>query len=303
VLVFDADAGGNTGVDRALEVFVGENVELRIATLPEGLDPCDLLVQQGAEPFRAVLEKSVDVLEFKLNRVWEAEANAGVEGRRRAMDAVLGVLALAPVMPGQEAALKRELMVNRIAQRLALKEETVWARLEELRDKRRSSKKNLEAEAQDGGGARKALASPHERQLLEVLLAEPALVPLAAAEVASGEIEHPGLRQLLEGLYRLQAEGLTPDLDNLRPRIENPRLSEYALGMQEVGRLNADRAAWLRQILAVFRQRRQLPAKQELQNQLHAASDHAAAVALLRQLQNRSGDMGPGASPTGGART
>src|SRR5205085_11532722 len=44
VLVFDADAGGETGVDRALEIFVGQDVALRIATLPAGLDPCDLLV-------------------------------------------------------------------------------------------------------------------------------------------------------------------------------------------------------------------------------------------------------------------
>src|SRR5205823_11375071 len=88
VLVFDADAGGDTGVDRALEIFVGQDVDLRVATLPEGLDPCDLLVRQGAEPFRAALTKAVDVLEFKLTRVFETEAASGVEGKRRAVDAV-----------------------------------------------------------------------------------------------------------------------------------------------------------------------------------------------------------------------
>src|SRR5262249_17980968 len=50
VLVFDADAGGTTGVDRALEIFAGQDIDLRVATLPDALDPCDLLVQQGAEP-------------------------------------------------------------------------------------------------------------------------------------------------------------------------------------------------------------------------------------------------------------
>src|SRR5262249_50242072 len=52
VLVFDADAGGASGVDRALEVFVSEDVDLAVATLPTGLDPCDLLLQQGPEAFR-----------------------------------------------------------------------------------------------------------------------------------------------------------------------------------------------------------------------------------------------------------
>ena len=50
VLVYDADAGGTTGVDRALEIFVSQDVELAVATLPEGLDPADLLARpNGAE--------------------------------------------------------------------------------------------------------------------------------------------------------------------------------------------------------------------------------------------------------------
>src|SRR5262249_20346874 len=40
LLVFDADAGGDTGVDRALEVFVSQEMDLKVAALPEGLDPC-----------------------------------------------------------------------------------------------------------------------------------------------------------------------------------------------------------------------------------------------------------------------
>src|SRR5439155_10670177 len=50
VLVFDADAGGSTGVDRGLQIFISQNVDLAIATLPQGLDPWDLLVERGPEP-------------------------------------------------------------------------------------------------------------------------------------------------------------------------------------------------------------------------------------------------------------
>ena len=78
VLLFDADAGGNTGVDRALEVFVRQNLDLRIAGLPDGLDPCDLLVQQGPEPLKQALAKAVDVFEFKLR-----SGLAAVAGRHR----------------------------------------------------------------------------------------------------------------------------------------------------------------------------------------------------------------------------
>jgi DNA primase len=297
VLVFDADAGGSTGVDRALQIFVSQNVDLAIATLPEGLDPCDLLAAQGPEPFRAALSQAVDALEFKLQQVLAAHEAQGVEGRRRAVDAVLGVIALAPEMVGPESAIKQQLILSRIAQRLALQEKTVWARLKELRDgvQARQRKEKL-AHKPTGGNpwalregdpeTRSAPAAAQERELLEVLLADPTLVPLAAAEVTPEQISHPGLRELLSGLYDLQAAGEPPILDLLRVRIDNPRLAAAALDLQDVGRVNRDRLGWLRRLLEEFRRKHRLePRQRELKNQLQAASDHDEAIALLRQLQ------------------
>jgi DNA primase len=293
VLVFDADAGGATGVDRALEIFVGQDVDLAVATLPEGLDPCDLLVRQGPEPFQKAVGEAVDALDFKLNRLLAAPGADGVEGRRRTVEAVLGVIALAPDLPGQAGAVKQQLVVSRISQRLALREETVWQRLHELRARRRPAGPAAEEPVE-----RKAPAPPRERQLLQVLLADPLLVPVAAAEIAPAEVEHPGLRKLLEGLYKLHARGTPPDLDGLRPLIDSPALAQTALEFQEIGRMHPERESWLRGLLAEFRKRRTQAATQELQNQLHAASDHTEAVELLRRLQVRTASSEP--APSGG---
>ncbi|MBY0522334.1 MAG: DNA primase [Gemmataceae bacterium] len=291
VLVFDADAGGNTGVDRALEIFVSQEVDLAIATLPEGLDPCDLLSQEGgAERFKEVLAKAVDALDFKLGQLLNDGAATSLEGRRRAVDAVLGIIALAPDMAGKNGQVKRELVVGRIAQRLALKEETVWARLSELRAARPASEAaSKRASEEVTEEKREAPAAPRERQLLQVLLAEPGLVEKAATEIKLEEVQHPGLRRLLDGLYRLRAEGQIPDLDALRTRIiDVPRLAEAALGLQELGRLIPDRAECLRGLAASFRKQRDEPRKQELKNQLRAVNDDSTALELLRQLQNQS---------------
>jgi DNA primase len=290
VLVFDADAGGDAGVDRALEIFAGNEIDLAVAALPQGLDPCDLLLAQGADAFRAVLGAAVDALEFKLSRVLAGGADLTVEGRRRAVDAVLGVVALAPPLPGQAGAVKTELMVNRIAHRLTLKEETVWARLEELRQQKRG--RAAAAPARGGDFAeRKAPARPEERQLLELLLADPAQVPTAAAAVRPEEVEHPGLRRLLDGLYALHAAGEPPTLDQLRPRLEHAALAEHALILQDVGRQTPDRGVYLQKLLGFFRERQTRPVKEELRNQLQqqSARDPAAALELLRQLTNRTG--------------
>src|SRR5262249_58724125 len=111
-----------------------------------------------------------------------------------------------------------------VAQRLALKEGMVGARLRELRQRRKDAEAKRRA-AEDDGERTAAPALPRDKQLLEVLLAEPALVPQAAAELPADEVEHPGLRRLLEGLYALHAEGEPPELDQLRVRLDNGRLA------------------------------------------------------------------------------
>ncbi len=294
VLVFDADAGGNSGVDRALEIFAGHDVELAIASLPEGLDPCDLLIQQGADAFRRVLESAVDALEFKLKQVLPKNGVLGVEDKRRAVDAVLGIIALAPPLPGQAGALKAQLMINRIAHRLELKEETVWARLRELRQRKQGEEPAQSSDAPATGsatGLRSAKAAPLELELLQVLLAEPALVSQAAAAVRPEEIAHPGLRRLLEGLYDLLKAVEPPTLDLLRPRLDSVPLAAKALELQDAGRRHSDRSTWLRQILARFQERRLRPVTQELQTRLNAVNDPAAELELLRQLQNQSSEF------------
>jgi hypothetical protein len=125
-------------------------------------------------------------------------------------------------------------------------------------------------------------------------LADESLVPSALAEVPPEMIQHPGMRRLLEGLYDLHRAGQPATLDQLRPQLESVPLAEHALKLQDVGRRNPDPADWLRQILPHFRQRRQRPVKEELQNQLQAASDHSTALGLLRQLQNRSAEKDEG---------
>jgi hypothetical protein len=167
--------------------------------------------------------------------------------------------------------------------------------LKELREARRDSdrppreQQDTQATPENEGQERTAKAAIHEMELLEVLLADPSAVARAQAEIGPEDIEHPGLRLLVEGLYRLHAEGLTPTLDLLRARIDKPRLLEKALELQERGLAKPNRQDLFDDVLARFREKRAKLAKQQLYGQLRTASDHNAALELLRKLQNQTG--------------
>ena len=50
ILVLDGDEAGQKRANEVLELFVAQQVDLRILTLPDDLDPCDFLQQRGPRP-------------------------------------------------------------------------------------------------------------------------------------------------------------------------------------------------------------------------------------------------------------
>lgn len=297
VLVFDADAGGEQGVDRALELFVTNDMDLAIATLPEGLDPCDMLLNDGPEAFQEVLKSAVDALEFKLSSILAeiSKDGASVETKRKATDSILSVLARIPVESSPSSQLKMQLMLGRIGKRLGLSDETLKNRVNELRPKTESRKvdTNIINTTEE---SRRAKPVPEEKELVEVLLANPDLVFRAKQDLSIDDLNHPGLRQIVSILFDLLDEKQTPDLDAVRARMGDSPIGSRLLDLADQGRRNPEPVTWYGNILERFNERKVKPVVRVLQDQLHAANDHETAMELLRKLQSRS--VGSGSVPT-----
>ena len=120
VLLFDGDEAGQRAADRALEVFFSATIDVRICTLPDALDPDDLLRQPGGtERFRAAVDGSVDALAHLVSRFSAALAERqGVTPRQRAIEAMLQrlvAMGLAELPP-----LRRRLVLEAIARAAGL---------------------------------------------------------------------------------------------------------------------------------------------------------------------------------------
>src|SRR5262249_13135124 len=94
---------GQKAADRSLELFLGHDLDVRVLTLPENLDPCDFLVQSGPEAFGALVDRAVDPLAFAIARASARFDLDSLEDSRRAAAGVLSTVARMP--PGQGAGL------------------------------------------------------------------------------------------------------------------------------------------------------------------------------------------------------
>jgi DNA primase len=120
VLTFDNDEAGRRAADRALEVFIREPVEVKIAGVPDGKDPCDYCMSHGGEAFKQVVGQALEALEFQWKILSGAfRATDSLVQKQQAATAMLRMVAMA--MHGTTMdVLRRGLFINRISELIGI---------------------------------------------------------------------------------------------------------------------------------------------------------------------------------------
>ncbi len=113
VLAYDADSAGQSAAASVYQWERQHEVDVAVAKLPRGLDPAEL-AQRDPEALRRAVGEAVPFLEFRLDRALESVPTATPEGRARAAEAAVAVLAEHP------SELVRDQYAVRVADRLRL---------------------------------------------------------------------------------------------------------------------------------------------------------------------------------------
>lgn len=71
VLAFDSDKAGFNASGRAGKIALSLGMDVKVAALPKGVDPADLISQKGAESWKTAVRDSKHLIEFLLDKVLE----------------------------------------------------------------------------------------------------------------------------------------------------------------------------------------------------------------------------------------
>ena len=98
VLAFDADAAGAGAAVRGDELRITSDLglDLRVAAMPEGRDPADLVFEDKGDLLREAVDGSAPITEFRLNRLLEQYNLGEREARTRAMREAAELIARHP---------------------------------------------------------------------------------------------------------------------------------------------------------------------------------------------------------------
>ena len=133
VLVLDGDDAGRRRADEILDVILAEPIDVRIARLPSGVDPCDFLVAHGKDAFEALLAAAIDPLEYRMEEaVAKLAGRDGDDAVLAAVESVLKPLAAvserSPLSPSQRQ-LREDQVLGRLSRRFGLSREALKDRL------------------------------------------------------------------------------------------------------------------------------------------------------------------------------
>ncbi len=233
VLIFDGDEAGQKAADRSLELFLAHEVELRVLTLPDDLDPADFLNSQGSEAFLAMVDQAVDPLRFVLDRAAQRFDFASPEGARQAAQWVLSILAKVPSSDRSGLGFKVDVAIDTLSHRLGIPVAKLKQQLRREQTPRRSAsvgEPRGAAEVSEEPPIRLQDLNPIDRELVEIALNEPLAVGVLSRRLAADSLKDAPLRSILQACYDLQSEGLAPESSRVLLRLTD-REKALAVGL------------------------------------------------------------------------
>ena len=124
---YDSDEAGQKATIRALSIVRDTGARVRVIVVPDGKDPDEFIRKHGADAFRALVEKALPLVEYRLRYVLSHTNYDTLDGKVKALHEMM------PVLAGIREAAVRSEYERRLAQTLMLEEGIVRSELRHYR--------------------------------------------------------------------------------------------------------------------------------------------------------------------------
>jgi DNA primase len=257
VLVLDGDLAGRKRAKEVLELFLAANVDLRVLTLPDEMDPAEFLLERGAGALASLVAGASDALAHAFRSATSGiDLDADLHAATQALEQLVSTIAKAPRLRDDtlvEDRLREEKFLQRLAADFRVPEEQV-RQLMTAQRRKRASRPSPPGETT---ASVRAKIDPLERELLEILLQFPDRIEQVAAVIQPAQFAGDLCRTVFLQARRLWSEGIPPDFERLLLEIDDPVVKNLLVELDESGRLkiSTELEVRLRDVLAGFERR------------------------------------------------
>ncbi|MBI2480946.1 MAG: toprim domain-containing protein, partial [Planctomycetia bacterium] len=263
-LVLDGDEAGQKRTNEILELFVASEVDLRILTLPQGLDPCDYLLNHGADAMQSLLDQALDAFEHAVaTRTRGVDLLRDTHRANQALEQLLATISKAPRMTGDTSSarlLRERQIIARLAREFRVDETTLRTRIAELRKAAPVSR----IKAKEASRPRLSVSDldPCDTELIELLTQHPELADQALAATMPGELSSRPTRTIYETYQVVLGKGEPVEFNRILTELDDPQLKNLLVSLDEQAtekekHVQEDAASRLRWLIDHLRGRRE----------------------------------------------
>ena len=231
-LVLDGDDAGQRRTNEVLDLFVTSDVDLRILTLPEGMDPFDLCMNQGGEAFQELVDGAPDAISHRIRSETEGidllnQTHAATSALNNILTTLAGIPA-AEITSSAAKQLRQDQLIGRLSRQFQIDADRIRGRLNEIRNSLRPRNYNIES-TPDGAPTN----PPHfelssfdgkERELLQLLILYPSLLDTAVEKVSPDQFAEGPLKAIYRIMDDFYHDGREVDHDSMMLELHDPVL-------------------------------------------------------------------------------
>ena len=310
-LVLDGDEAGQTRMNQVLDLFVQQDVDLRIMSLPDGMDPCDFVQKNGRAAFEQRVSESPDAISHRIRTATEGvDLVNETHAANQALENILKTLANIPastIASSAAKSLRQDQLITRLARQFRVDRDRIRQRLFELRTSTSVIQKN-----DDYGTSTQPIQIDYskfenrESELLQLLMLNSSFLDQTVERVSPEQFRTGMLKELYIVMDDFYHEGRELTYDSLMLSVEDPAMKnviDYLYEIAEAKRdansgdrtmVQLDHQGQLESVLAAFddfteHQGKQATLSKLMDRELESTEEESALLELLKQSRQRQG--------------
>lgn len=119
IISYDADLAGQKATQRGLDVLKEQGLDVRVLMMPKGEDPDDFIKKHGKEAFLELIDRSLQLIDYKLKKALEGVNLKDPEGVIKYVNRAINILKdLQPI--------EREIYIKRLSDETKLKSQVLY---------------------------------------------------------------------------------------------------------------------------------------------------------------------------------
>ncbi len=306
ILLLDGDEAGQRRMNDLVDLFLHSNLDMRVLTLPDGLDPCDYLNKHGQNALVGLLQQATDAVEHRIRVACRGfDPLLDTHRANAALEEILRTLAAIPdVQRGSHSSFRLRLdqVLVRISRQFGIDERRLRERLHDIR-KSKATQQVARFRVDDTSMTeeqrvlRYADLTPFDREVFEIMICHPQFCSQILERIPVDRLESETARLLYKVYSDAELEGSSLDFDRLMSCIEDVDMKNLLVSIdteadRKLSKCDIDADTRLRDLFdRIADVERKIMDRQRLQDlekkQLSEEEEMILLLAMVEQARSR----------------